>query len=133
LKKYKNNFAALSTLHHLISSRLKLIGGCLIGSKLVVVRLSNYSKIASFTSSRSTGKRNSTNNVVIVFLLRIEINSLNIGVRITSSLCLDTVTDETESMVSDAFFGRTSLHSHLLVAGNRHHTLVLRLSMETTT
>jgi len=122
-----------SPLHHLASSHLKLIlRRALVRSELAVVRLGDYSKVSSFSRCRSSRQGDSTDDVVVVFLLRVEVDSLHVGVGVTRCFSLNAVTDETETMVLDSAFRRASLDSHLLVTGDGHHALVSSLSVETT-
>jgi len=115
--KLKCNVVIGSPVHHLSTRNLKLVGrSVLVGSETLVVRLRYHSEVSSFTGSRCSGKGNSTDHIVVVFLLRVEIYSLHVGVRVTGSLSLDTVTDETETMVLNSTFRGTSLHSHFLIA-----------------
>lgn len=85
-----------------------------------------------FARSRCSWERDSTDHIVVVFLLRVEIHTLYVSVGVAGCFGLDTVAHETETMVLNSVLGRASLDGHFLVARDGHHTLVSSLRVEAT-
>lgn len=85
-----------------------------------------------FACSRCSWERDSTDHIVVVFLLRVEVHSLHVGVGVTSCFSLDAIAHEAEAMVLDSILRRATLDCHLLVARDGHHALVSSLRVKAT-
>lgn len=94
--------------------------------------MSYDAQVVQLSLSTLTRKSDSAQNIVVVFLLRIKVNSLHVGVFIAANVCLRAIAHVTVAVVKKGTLIRMTTCRLIMVTGFRGQSLVLSFRVETT-
>jgi hypothetical protein len=88
-------------------------------------------QVVQLSLSTLTGQSYAAQNIVIVFLLRIEVDSLDVGVLIAANICLRTIAYVTVAMVKKSTRIGMTASRLVMVTSLRGHALVFSFRVQT--
>lgn len=94
--------------------------------------MSYDAQVVQLSLSTLTGQSDAAQNIVIVFLLRIEVDSLDVGVLIAANICLRTIAYVTVAMVKKSTGIGMTTSRLVMVTSLRGQPLVLSFRVKTT-